>query len=98
MRALLAVCGEDASPNSSDGGRAAATSGAVPEREGPHPPGAGDWIACARTATGDESCGPRPEARGPRPLDRTALQLAAPGRRAADVPLAGVGQHGDHCF
>ena len=35
MRALLAVCGEDASPNRSDGGRAAATSGAVRAREVP---------------------------------------------------------------
>src|SRR3954469_11862204 len=43
--ALLAVCGEDASASTSDGGRAAATPGAVPQKEHRRPRRAGDQIA-----------------------------------------------------
>src|SRR3954470_8870054 len=43
--ALLAVCGEDASASTSDGGRAAATPGAVPQKEHRRPRRAGDQTA-----------------------------------------------------
>src|SRR3954471_13674261 len=43
--ALLPVCGEDASASPSDGGRAAATPGAGPQKEHRRPRRAGDQIA-----------------------------------------------------